>query len=196
MTEKIKDRKKKSNPFLWFLFAIAIPMAIVVSLVMIILNVAGFDIVDWAAQKGKNIPVVANVLTDEGETVEVEDMERRLQETIETKNMEIDQLSQNVSELESVIRDLEQEILVLEQNEQSASEEESTEQHDLAKTIAKTYEEMDSEQAALILESMEDRTSVVSILNKLSNEVRGEILQEMNPETAADLTLRLLSTTD
>ncbi|WP_156289065.1 MotE family protein [Oceanobacillus salinisoli] len=199
MAEKKKNENKKMNPFLWFLFAVVIPVIIVITLVIIILNIAGIDVINWAKEKGDNIPVVSNLVTTE-EEAEIKSRENHFEQTIEDKDEEIEQLNQNISDLEMVISDLEQEMVRLEraQSEQDALEEANIEgqMNEAVKTVAKSYEEMDRVQAAVILENMEDRTSIVTILKEVPNDIRGEILQEMDPEIAADITQRLMSSSN
>ena len=56
------------------------------------------------------------------------------------------------------------------------------------KQIAKMYENMDSEQAALVLSEIEDNTQVIQILKNMSRQKSAEILGLMEPKRAADIT--------
>jgi len=59
--------------------------------------------------------------------------------------------------------------------------------------LAKTYESMEPENAAKILESMSnDLDTVALIMNNMSTETRGKVLAEMTPEFAAIVTKKLL----
>lgn len=189
-----KEKRKKMNPLLWFLFAIIIPVSIVLVLVLIILNIAGYDTFNWLKEKGNNVPIVSDMITTDDE-LEKETTEQRYQEMIEEKDQEIEALTQEVSDQETIIQDLEREIIKLENSQDPIEQEvENQEQaSDKLKRIVKSYQEMDPERAALIIQNMKDRSTSVSILEGMANDARGEILQEMDPEIAADITEKLMT---
>jgi len=192
----VEKEKKKMNPILWFLFAIVIPVIIVLTLAVIIMGVAGFNVIDWAKEKGNAIPVISDWVTTEEEKT-VQENDERVQAIIKEKDEEITMLNENISDLEATINQLEQEILKLEENESTSETVTATEnleenqEDESVKMVTKSYEEMDSEQAALILESL-DTDTALTIIRELSNEVRGGILEAMEPESAAQMTQLLL----
>src|SRR5690625_6226290 len=59
--------KKSVNPFLWFIFAIVIPVIIIISLTVLVLAIAGFDVSGWTKDKASNIPIVSSFITTEEE---------------------------------------------------------------------------------------------------------------------------------
>lgn len=190
-----KNENKRMNPIIWFLFTIVIPISVVAALILVILNIAGFDTFNWLKEKGSNVPVISSMIENsEEKQVEHTSIESELQKVIDEKNQEIEQLNEKIESQEAIIRDLESEILKLEKNQElNVSEEVKQDQMiDKLKITAKSYEEMDPEKAAIILQNINDRNTTVSILEKLSNDSRGEILQEMDPEIAADITERLI----
>lgn len=64
---------------------------------------------------------------------------------------------------------------------------------DEIKTLANAYAEMDAKDAAEILQTMSgDLNTVVKILENMSSTDQGEILAEMDPEFAANVTKKLL----
>lgn len=196
MVGRDNKEKNKMNPILWFLFAIVIPVIIVITLAVIIMGVAGFNVIDWAKEKGNTIPVISDWITTEEEKT-VQENNERVQAVNEEKDEEITMLNETISDLEATIDQLEQEILKLEENETTATattgaeNPEENQEDEALKMITKSYEEMDSEQAALILESL-DTDTALNIVRGLSNEVRGDIMQAMEPESAAQFTELLL----
>src|SRR5690625_64510 len=106
-------RSEKSNPILWFLFAIVIPLIVAIVLAVIILSVAGINVTDWAKNAGSNLPVISNfVKTDEQKDLEAE-IEKKDQ-TIETYIDEIEMLQDEITFLQAENDELNQEIVKLE----------------------------------------------------------------------------------
>ncbi|WP_249869783.1 MotE family protein [Oceanobacillus saliphilus] len=196
MKENTKDQSKKMNPILWFLFAIVIPLIIVVILAVIIMGVAGFNVMDWAKDKGNTIPIISDMVTTDDEKAAERD-EQQVKAALDSKDNEIIELNRNISDLEATIQLLEQEILKLENSQQTAEDVEDTSTEENSEDeridiVIRSYEEMKSKQAALILQNMENDTAVL-ILQGVSNEVRGDILEAMAPENAAEFTQLLLT---
>ncbi|NAP00680.1 hypothetical protein FRY77_32395 [Halomonas sp. MG34] len=191
METDLKTEKKKMNPFLWFLFAIVIPLLIAVVIAVIAFSMAGVNVMDWVKEKGSNIPVVSSLIeSPEGESVE--QTPDQTSEQLAAKNEQIEQLNQQVQDMETTIDRLEEEAVILEnrnkQNEATAEvEADSESENSSITTIASSFKDMDSEQAALIMQDLDNQTAV-SILEEVSNKVRGAILAEMEPVKAADLT--------
>lgn len=198
MGEKMKEsNQKKVNPFLWFLFAIVIPLMIVISLTILILSMAGVNVGGWMKDTASNIPLVSTfVKTEDEETVE--DIRQKMDEEIHEKDLEIRNLQGVNEEYKARIDSLEQELLKIknekESLEQLADEEEekAEENKDEIKEIAASYENMKSKQAALVLEKLDNEISL-EILKYLSKDSRGKILEAMDPEKAADLTRLFMS---
>ncbi|WP_067729385.1 MotE family protein [Oceanobacillus damuensis] len=195
MEENIKVQKKKKNPVRLFLFAIVIPLVIIAVLAVVVMGVFGFDVIDWAKEKGDNIPVVSELVTTEEEKAEAMD-EQQVQAALDSKDNEIIQLNRTITDLEATINSMEQEILKLENNLQSAEAEEEPTEENTEKQgvgiVTDSYEEMKSKQAALILQNMEMETAVL-ILQEISYEARGDILEAMDPENAATFTQLLIA---
>ncbi|CDO02232.1 hypothetical protein BN988_00689 [Oceanobacillus picturae] len=191
MEKDLKIEKKKMNPFLWFLFAIVIPLLIAVVIAVIAFSMAGVNVMEWVKEKGSNIPVVSSLIeSPEGESVE--QTPDHASEQLAAKNEQIEQLNQQVQDMETTIDRLEEEAVILEnrnkQNEATAEvEADSESENSSISTIASSFKDMDSEQAALIMQDLDNQTAV-SILEEVSNKVRGAILAEMEPAKAAELT--------
>lgn len=196
MRRMAKDNKKqqnKTNPILWFFFAIVIPFIVAITLTVIIFTVAGVDVVGWAKSTGNSIPVVSSMITTDKEKNEQREEQKR-ENIIASKDEKISQLNQKVSNLESTVGQLEQEIVKLEnsnsnekKSEPETSEAASESGNDSIKAISSSFNEMDSEQAALIIENMEQDLAV-GILKQIPNDVRGGIFEKMEPDLAAELT--------
>lgn len=193
MAKQNKSIEGKTNPFIWFLFAIVVPLIVAVIITVIILLVAGVNVGDWVKKTGSKIPVVSTVIkTDEEKNLEKQNAEAT--QTINKQNEEIAQLTDEIESLQTINEELEQEIVKLEKaNENNTSKEpdEETETVNMVKQASTSFKDMDPEKAAPIFQSLE-KSSAVSILKELSNDVRGEILAEMDPELAAELTELLM----
>lgn len=190
-----KTDKKKMNPILWILFAIIIPLIFAFIITAVILNIAGFSVMDWAREQGSELPVISNFIPSE-EDKSAQDQVENMNEILNDKDEEILALNNQIDDLEFNITELEDEILRLEQAQESmeaAEEAEPSESTtDSLSDIAKSYEDMKSRNAAEILQLM-DRNEALLILQEISNDVRGEILESMDPETAAELTASLMA---
>ncbi len=193
MAKDNKKQQNKTNPILWFFFAIVIPFIVAITLTVIIFTVAGVDVAGWAKSTGNSIPVVSSMITTDKEKAEQRD-EKKTKDIIASKDEKIAQLNQKVSNLESTIGQLEQEIVKLEnrnsneeKSESEAADEEAESGNESIKAISSSFNEMDSQQAALIIENMEQDLAV-GILKQIPNDVRGGIFEEMEPDLAAELT--------
>ncbi len=197
MTSKKQTEKKKMNPILWFLFAIVIPLIIVLVIIGVILSFSGFNIVDWVKKTGSNTPVISHLVTSQEEDQLADELERLNQE-LHSKNEELDQLNILNTNLEATIEELENELSKQEatisryesENHVEGDSKENESEVSL-KNISKTFEEMKPVRAADILSNM-TQEEVILILNELSDDVRGGILQAMDAEVAANLASEML----
>src|SRR5690625_568633 len=186
-----RQTENKTNPVLWFLFAIVIPLTLVVSLTLFILSLSGVDVTGWTKDKLSHVPVISSFVT----TTEEQDLEEKVEKS-ESKaaeqTSEIETLNQTIDDLEGQIKQLEDEILKLENKEKNdltaienveAEEEQRKQKY---KNKAASFKKMDKSQAAAIFEQLADDTAI-KILSEMSNDVRGHVLEGMNPEKAAKL---------
>lgn len=208
MANQNQEEKTKMNPVLWFFFAIIIPLAVAITITVVVLAIAGVDVAGWAKDKASGIPVVSSLIgKDEkaGKEVTNADVEKQLQK----RNEENDKLKKQVDELEGTIDGLEQKIAKQKNKEKSdkkAAEEEGKEgytagatasanqetgQNDPVKKMASSFKKMDAAQAALIVQDLSN-SMAIDLMNELSTATRGQILQEMDPKKAADLTERFI----
>jgi flagellar protein FlbB len=186
--EKFLAEKEKMNPFLWFLFAIVIPVIIAITLTVVVFAVAGVDVVSWAKNTGNNIPVLSSIITTDDEAREKTKKES-IESRLDAKDAEIEKVSQEKKELEGTVEQLKQQITKLERDLDAASQQqpEAVEDNKTVKQISNSFTNMKGKQAALILEQLEPGTAYV-ILSEMSNDDRGSILENMSPEVAAEIT--------
>lgn len=194
MTKTDQVKKKKMNPILFTLFAIIMPLIFVIVIVSVIMGLAGFNVIDWAKEKGSDIPIVSNILPA-GEELDTQKEIERLTSILHDRDAEIEQFNTQIEDLETNLAELEREKMIQEQSTVQQDDLEVTAEDadpaDQIKQVAKTYEEMKSKNAAAILELM-NRDEAISILEEIPNDVRGEILQNMDVEIAADITRLLM----
>lgn len=192
--------EKNINPILWFLFAIVIPIIIAVSLIIVVLNVAGFNVFGWMKDTASNIPVVSSFIKTDEEIAYEQEIER-LKAIIASKDEEIEQLTHTIDDMALTIEELEYEVIQLEHSQQSEEElmEEDNEtpqtRDDQIKKLAASVKNMRNKQAALIFQDLNTETAI-SLLHELSNDDRAGILEEMDPAQAAELMELFLETAE
>jgi len=180
--EKKQTNKKKS--LFPMIFTIIISVALIAVISLIILYFSGVNVFD---QNTENASV---------STVADERSMEHVNQQLESKDAEIEELQQTVRDLEEANQELEQEILLMEKNTPDPDVTEDgnavQQEQDSLSTVSNAFEEMDSEQAALIMQNLDNQLAV-SILESVSNEARGTILEEMDLTVAAELTELLVT---
>src|SRR5699024_5795702 len=159
-----KEQQHKMNSFLWFLFVIIIPLIVAVVLAVIIFTAAGVDVVGWAKGVGENIPGISQLVSVDDTEEGSEDVDK-----LRTQLAEKETLNRDIQALEATIEELEQEILKLENSAETGEETDGTEESkdNNVKTMAKSFKNMDPEQAALIFAQLESDLAI-SIMKTLS----------------------------
>lgn len=188
-----QEKNKKLNPFLWFLIAIIIPGIFAIILAYIIFTMAGVNVGDWLKDKGSTVPVVSSFIKSE-EQEGLKQMNEKLELALEDKEEEIELLTMDVEQLQGTIDQLEKDLLKIEKRNEydaMAENEEKENESVTVKQMAGSFKDMKPEQAALIIERLNNETAL-AILNAVSNKIRGEILEAMKPEQAAELTELLM----
>lgn len=194
MAKVKEENKKKTNPILWILFAIVIPLMVVSVIAVFVLSLVGVDVTGWMKEKGSNIPVVSSLVT----TDEEKDLQRQLEqanETIENQAEEIEALNQEIEHLEGIIEDLELDMERIEnrnESEESLLEDSDLTDEEEMKRVASSFRKMDPESAAQIIQNL-DQTNAIAILSNLSGDVRGDILAEMEPRQAAEIMTAMMN---
>ncbi|WP_190279413.1 MotE family protein [Ornithinibacillus gellani] len=185
--------KKRSNPILWVVFAIVIPIMIVIALIIAALSFAGFEVMDWLKDKGRNIPVVSKMIPDEEAGPSLELVIEDLETDIAVKNADLKLIEKENEDLHGTITQLEEKVKHLEAKVAASDlpEGTATEEKDMLKELAASFRTMEGKQAAQILEKMSHQEAA-TILAQVSSKVRGSILGAMDPEIAAKLTKNML----
>ncbi|HLS22788.1 MAG TPA: hypothetical protein VK037_02610 [Pseudogracilibacillus sp.] len=184
--EKLGKEKKKLNPFLQILFAVILPLLVATILAIAVLMFLGVDVTGWTEEKLAKTPIISSFVKTADEKELTEKLEQA-QETIKSQDELIEDLEAQIELLEAEIDDLEIDLAKLE-NETDESELEALQlEEDLdIKKLANSFRKMDKEQAAKIVANLNTHNAVL-LLSNVSGDVRGEILEEMDPQTAATI---------
>lgn len=184
--EKLGKEKKKLNPFLQILFAVILPLLVATILAIAVLMFLGVDVTGWTEEKLAKTPIISSFVKTADEKELTEKLEQA-QETIKSQDELIEDLEAQIELLEAEIDDLEIDLAKFE-NETDESELEALQlEEDLdIKKLANSFRKMDKEQAAKIVANLNTHNAVL-LLSNVSGDVRGEILEEMDPQTAATI---------
>ncbi|SFK26874.1 Flagellar motility protein MotE, a chaperone for MotC folding [Halobacillus dabanensis] len=191
MAKNKQAQKNKSNKFPKIFFAIFLPFIFLFTLALIVLTLLGFNVFEEAEKYASKIPGISQV-TSSNEQESTKDEEARLQAIIANKDAELEDLQGEVDQKQSEVKELEQEVIQLETELQdfvNGNENESMDEK--SKELAQSFEGMDAEEAASIVENM-DQSIAMQIMAQVASEERGEILGKMDPELAADLSVLLM----
>lgn len=191
MAKSTQTQKNKSSKFPKIFFAIFIPFIILLTLSLIVLTLLGFNVFEEAEKYASNIPGIAQV-TSSDEEEPSNDEKARLQAIIANKDAELEGLRGEVEQKQSTISELEQEVIQLETELQDFVDGNENEGlNEKSKELARSFEGMDAEEAASIVENM-DQSIAVQIMAHVASEERGEILGQMDPERAAEISVLLI----
>ncbi|MCP3026120.1 MotE family protein [Halobacillus sp. A5] len=181
-----KQKKSKKTPIQSFFMIIVVPVVFTLTLVIVVLLFMGINVFEKAENTASQIPVVSEWFpTSEEENVQ--GSTERLEATIAENNSEIEQLEADNSDKESTIEELNHTIENLEYDLEPSAEEKDNEDSDQTEDMARAFQEMDEEEAAPIIENM-DETIAIALLERIQSDQRGAILGVMDAETAAELT--------
>ncbi|WP_181348755.1 MotE family protein [Thalassobacillus sp. CUG 92003] len=187
---KSNPEEKKSGKLQWFLVVILIPIMFLVTVTIVVLTLTGVNVFEEAEKYGSKIPGVSTLVSEDGQeeaSVETE----QLKATIANNNAEIEQLEEQVSSKDNTIEDLNQQLSEyearLEKSEEAGEGDDTENPPDKVSELASSFKDMDAEQAAQIIENL-DEVIAVQVLENVPSTERGEILGAMDPELAASLT--------
>jgi flagellar protein FlbB len=180
----------------WFLFVVLVPMLFATLVALVVLTFAGVNVVDAAKKYGANVPGLSKLVTEEDTAINVEEQLRKDIVDLESINKEqlatisdlkeeVEQSQANVESLQSKVEQLTKELT------KEEKEQEDTKQ--TMKEIAGVYETMSAKNAAAIITELREQEAL-KILQTLSTESLGSILEKMEPVDAARYT-ELLSIT-
>lgn len=194
MDKPSNKQKRRTNPILWFIFAVIIPLLIAITITVFILVFMGVDVKGWIQDTGSKIPGVSSFIKAE-EEISLEKENQKAKEVIEEQEAEMEILNKDILALKEIIEGLEQEVVKVKNTqkneEQKAEDVENLDENESGmdeslKAVAASFRKMDTKQAALIFADF-DTPTAISILKQLSNDVRGGILEAMEPKKAAEL---------
>ncbi|MCA0983327.1 hypothetical protein LCL89_04595 [Halobacillus yeomjeoni] len=189
-----KDRADQDNgsKLQWFFFVVIIPIVFAITLALIVFTLMGVNVFEQAEKYANKVPGLSQVVNTEAEEEQTREKDR-LQAKIANNEAQIEELEGTVASKEAKIDELKQQIVKLEADLRTATEagEEDKEKDQRVTELAVSFEEMKPEEAATIIESM-NQSLAVQVLEKVTSEERGEILGKMNPETAAGIASLIL----
>lgn len=196
MAKKRTNEDKKPNMFIRILVAVVLPFIITVALTIFVLQLFGVDVLGWTEEKLAQTPIISSFVKTEDEKILSEKLDKA-NETIETQKKEIEDLKAQIEQLEAEIENKEMEIAKLENEKESQQNaendaEDGTAQDVDIKKLASSFKKMDKEQAAQIIANMDIQTAVL-LLSNVSSDVRGAILEEMEPQQAANIMQRMMN---
>lgn len=193
MTRKQAEQKKKMNPIVTIIFAVILPLLVAFILAITLLTFLGIDVAGWTEDKLAKTPIISAFVQTEDEKTLTNQL-NRAKDTIEEQKDRIEELEKELEDLEAQRDDLEIDLAKLENEttEEAAEaaealeeDEEGTEDGELKK-LASSFRKMDKEQAAQIVANLNQSTAI-TLLELVSGDVRGEILEHMDPKVAANL---------
>ncbi|MFD2925525.1 magnesium transporter MgtE N-terminal domain-containing protein [Halobacillus naozhouensis] len=192
MAKKMKHDQEKSGKLQWFFFVIVVPALFALTLTVVVLTIMGTNVFEKAESYANQIPGLSAIVSTSDESQNGRQT-HQLEAAIADQNEKIDQLQQQVEDKQLTIDELNQQIEQLETDLEAAlatSAEQKTEEPPAAsnpmKEMAVSFEEMDEEEAAPIIENM-DQDLAVQILAEVASSQRGAILGAMTPEAAAEI---------
>jgi flagellar protein FlbB len=189
--EKDEASEKSYSKLLWFLFVVLIPLLFAITLTLVIMTVAGVNVLDAAKQYGEKIPGISQLIQDEQKTSEQILKDRLIEQkaTLEEKTLQVKKLEQELENKQKEIDSLKNEIerLNAEMETKQKSTEAEQEQKQTMKDIVKMYESMSAKNAAQIITELSDNDAV-TILSSLNSEKAADILEKMDPANAAKYT--------
>ncbi|MBZ5749874.1 MotE family protein [Metabacillus rhizolycopersici] len=199
----MESEKQDYGKFQWFFFVILIPIIFTVTLVVIILSVAGFDVFGKSKAVLAEIPVIEKLFKDEKqdtindreivaqETATQKEAKKQREQTIEEQATMIGALEKDVSMKEKEILTLNQEIKSLETQIEEIKEADLEKN---SKDIAKLYDNMSSKKAAEIIPNLNEEDAIL-ILTSLDDRHLADILSKMAVDDAVKYTNLLSSNT-
>lgn len=192
----MENKKQDYGKFQWFFFVVFIPIIFTVTLVVVILSVAGFDVLGKTKAVLAEVPVVEKLFKDEKQGVsddEVAEVKEAAQQIEEKKELE-----QTIKEQTSMITALEKDVTIKEKEIQTLNQEiksleaqieviNKAESENKSKDIAKLYDNMSSKKAAEIIPNLKEADAML-ILTSLDDKQVADILTRMTVEDAVKYT--------
>lgn len=192
MAKEKAKKDKKMNLFFRLLFAVILPLLVVVMLALFVLSFIGIDVLGWTEEKLTTAPIISSFVKTEDEKALTDKLDKA-NETIQSQTEQITRLESEIDQFEAQIEQLELDRLRIENERESAANlvDEDLEEDVDIKKLASSFKNMDKEQAAQIVANLNVANAVL-LLTNVSSDVRGEILEEMEPNVAANLVEQMM----
>ncbi|MDQ0214299.1 flagellar motility protein MotE (MotC chaperone) [Oikeobacillus pervagus] len=190
-----KLEKKDSSKLQWFLFVIIIPLLFAMTIGLIVMTIAGVNVFEKAKDISGKIPGISKLTDAPTNQKSDEELEKKvvsLQAEIKDREAKIEQLQKKLDSSEQEVETLkvEKDRLEIEMKNLMNEKSQKTANNE-GKQLTKTYESMSPKNIANILPNLSDQDAV-QLLNGLSTDQQGKVLEKLPPETAAKYT-KLLS---
>ncbi|MYL48694.1 hypothetical protein GLV98_04330 [Halobacillus litoralis] len=177
--------QKNKKSFSKIFAAIFFPLIFLITLTLIVLTLSGVNVFEEAEKYTSRIPGMSTEASSESENSVASEVDR-LKAVIANKEAEMEELQSKSDSKQNQINELEQQVVQLEADLEDARSEDDSNENSKTAEMAQSFQEMDPEAAAPILESMNENLAV-QVLNDVASEERGEILGQMDAETAANI---------
>lgn len=194
-----EDKKKDYGKFQWFFFVVFIPIVFTITLVVVILSVAGFDVIGKTKTVLQKVPVVENLFKEEKQVATTDTANQVALQEEENKelNKKVEEQTTMISALEKDLTIKEKELQTLNQTINSLEKQleeidKSSETENKTKDIGKLYDNMTSKKAAEIIPNLSQDDAIL-ILTSLDDKQVADILTKMTVEDAVKFT-NLLAT--
>ncbi|WP_059045352.1 MotE family protein [Paenibacillus rubinfantis] len=197
--------EESGGGFSRFLFFMT-PILFTVVLLGVLLTLFNIDFRNTLIDLGNRIPVVKNLVPDpkvpEDEVEQAAEEEQKQKESTEATVKELkDQLAQQQVELQTAnqqaaeqqekVKELQDQLATVQQEasvQQQSAEAEAYQKE--VKKLANLYAEMSPSKAAAIFDKLTTEETL-QMLSVMSNESKVAILEKMNPQKAADISIKL-----
>jgi flagellar motility protein MotE (MotC chaperone) len=183
-----------------FIYILLLPIVFTAILTGVLLTLFDYDVKNVVYSIGRNIPIINNIVPKDpsaqtiagnpaDESIQLDQQIQQLSTTSAEKDNEITILEENLKSRDEQITQLEESIekLIL---DQEVTANNSVEYRKQLKNLAAMYAEMSTRKAAPILENL-TMPELVLILYEMSSDEQGQVLEKMNPKTAADASIQL-----
>lgn len=207
-TEFDEELEESGSGFSRFLFFVT-PILFTVVLLGVLLTLFNLDFRNTLIDIGNKIPIVKNLVPDpKGSTDEVKPKEqekkqeasndatvKQLKEQVAKQEADLQEANRQVAEQENKVKDLQEQLNTAEQAaaKQEQSEEQAAYQKEVKK-LSQLYAQMSPSKAAAILSNL-TTDETLQMLSVMSNESKGAILEKMDPQKAADISIKLKDVT-
>ena len=121
---------------------------------------------------------------------------KELQTSLDARNEEIELLEEELSAKQTEVDELKQKVVKLEADVKSAQEgKEEKPENEKVMNMAASFQQMEPEEAAPIVENMSQELAI-QVLENVASEERGLIFGQMSPEAAAGIAGEIINSSE